>query len=159
MSKYTLYSKSIDRRIILIAAYVIVSGIIVAGCLGLIHEDRISKKYQPTSAKIEEIRVEQSKSRSSKDIKNDYHVTVSYQVSGTAYRASLGHYNSSWKTGDTIIINYNPENPGKITFIDGNKLIYKLLIGVGLVTLVLLWGTTKLINKMVGGNFWKQKSY
>lgn len=132
---------------------------IVGGCFGLLYADRLSKKYESTTARIEDIQIKYKYAQNSKRKTKFYRVWISYQVDGIPYKTSLGYYQSSWETGNSTKIDYDPQDPAKVTTIGGNRLICKLLIGIGLVTLVLLYGFTKLINKMYKGNFWKQASY
>lgn len=44
----------------------------------------------------------------------EYDVIVEYAVDGKIYSRSLGYYSSSMKIGQTVTINYDPENPSRI---------------------------------------------
>ncbi len=61
----------------------------------------------------------------------DHNVVVGYAVDGVEYERPLGYYNSAMYVGDTVGIQYDTRNPGKIVSPAGRTIATVVLIVLG----------------------------
>lgn len=59
---------------------------------------------------------------------------ISYSIDDKNYTTTLNHYNSKYKIGETLEINYNPDDPTDIVQ-KGNKFVYMIfrIMGIGFI--------------------------
>ncbi len=66
----------------------------------------------------------------------EYDVYVKYTVNGREYESELGILAGNIKTGESMKVFYNPEDPGEVVQMRNQALIPYICIGVGAIALI-----------------------
>ncbi len=91
-------------------------------------EKSFMEKALQTTAVITDIVTKTRHTSDGKEI--DHYVYVEYEVDGTEYEQRLNHYSSSMRIGDTVEINYAPDNPASILSAPGVQLLVVLPVAL-----------------------------
>lgn len=111
--------------------YVIVGIIfLIVGITISVHNNKFLKNAQQTNAVISQIEKEYYND-SHGDRKTRHSVWVKYEIDGRQYEELLDYYSSDMREGDTIIINYSPDDPSKIITNMGSKILGFVIIPLG----------------------------
>lgn len=94
------------------------------------HNKEFLKNSQQTNAVISQIEKEYYND-SDGDRKTKHSVWVKYEINGKQYEELLDYYSSDMQEGDTIIINYSPDDPSEIITNMGSKILGFVIIPLG----------------------------
>lgn len=141
--------KKLAMRIAIVILFVVGLGMLAGGSIGLIHLDKVSKEYTETTATIEDI--QEYKVRRSGKLRYEHDVIISYEANDSIYHTILGSYSASMSIGDKITISYNPEKPTETHQVGLEKIIWTILIVIGIILLV-IGATLPLIAKKLPAN-------
>lgn len=103
---------------------------LIVGITVSVHNNNFLKTAQQTNAVISQIEKEYYND-SHGDRKARHSVRVKYEIDGKQYEELLNYYSSDMREGDTIIINYSPDDPSKIITNMGSKILGFVIITLG----------------------------
>ena len=103
---------------------------LIVGIAISVHNNNFLKNAQQTNAVISQIEKEYYND-SDGDRKTKHNVWVKYEVDSRQYEELLDYYSSDMREGDTIIINYSPNDPSKIITNMGSKILGFVIIPLG----------------------------
>ncbi len=103
---------------------------LIVGIAISVHNNNFLKNAQQTNAVISRVEKEYYKD-SDGDRKTKHNVWVKYEINGKQYEELLDYYSSNMREGDTIIINYSPDDPSEIITNTGSKILDLVIIPLG----------------------------
>lgn len=103
---------------------------LIVGITISVHNNNFLKNAQQTNAVISQIEKEYYND-SDGERKTKHSVCVKYEINGRQYEELLDYYSSDMREGDTIIINYSPDDPSKIITNMGSKILGFVIIPLG----------------------------
>lgn len=103
---------------------------LIIGIAISVHNNNFLKNAQQTNAVISRVEKEYYKD-SDGDRKTKHNVWVKYEINGKQYEELLDYYSSNMREGDTIIINYSPDDPSEIITNTGSKILDLVIIPLG----------------------------
>ena len=121
---------------------------LIVGITISVHNNNFLKTAQQTNAVISQIEKEYYND-SDGERKTKHSVWVKYEIDGRQYEELLDYYSSDIHEGDTIIINYSPDDPSKIITNMGSKILGFVIIPLGSVFALL--GYILIMKKILSG--------
>ncbi len=103
---------------------------LIVGITISVHNNNFLKNAQQTNAVISRIEKEYYYD-SDGERKAKHSAWVKYEINGRQYEELLDYYSSDMREGDTIIINYSPDDPSKIITNMGSKILGFIIIPLG----------------------------
>ena len=103
---------------------------LIIGITISVHNNNFLNSAQKTNAVISKIEKEYYND-SDGERKTKHSVCVKYEINGKQYEELLDYYSSDMREGDTIIINYSPDDPSKIITNMGSKILGFVIIPLG----------------------------
>lgn len=100
---------------------------LIVGITISVHNNNFLKKTQQTNAVISRIEKEYYYD-SDGERKAKHSVWVKYEIDDRQYEELLDYYSSDMRKGDTILINYSPDDPSKIITNIGSKILGFVII-------------------------------
>ena len=103
---------------------------LIVGITISVHNNNFLMNAQQTNAVISRIEKEYYYD-SDGERKAKHSAWVKYEINGRQYEELLDYYSSDMHEGDTIIINYSPDDPSKIITNMGSKILGFVIIPLG----------------------------